>query len=314
MADDYVSFEEATDHEPGLDIVSFGSFARENLPRREMILTPILPVQGLAMLFAGRGVGKTRVAMGMSWAAVTATRFLRWSAASPRRVLYVDGEMPQTAMQDRTNHLMSGSGPQPPDDSYFRLLSMDRQELGTSLNLALPEHQARLEAALGGTELLVLDNISTLVNGGRENDADSWDAMQAWLLQLRRKGLSVLLVAHAGRNDNARGTSKREDILDAVVHLKHPGDYEPEQGARFEVHYTKARGIFGEDALPFEARLSVENGQDHWTCQIIRDRELDQVEELSREGVSVRNIAEELDLSKSAVGRMQNKLRAAGRL
>ena len=51
MADDYVSFEEATDHEPGLDIVSFGSFARENLPRREMILTPILPVQGLAMLF-----------------------------------------------------------------------------------------------------------------------------------------------------------------------------------------------------------------------------------------------------------------------
>ena len=121
-------------------------------------------------------------------------------------------------------------------------------------------------------------------------------------------------VAHAGRNDNARGTSKREDILDAVVHLKHPGDYEPEQGARFEVHYTKARGIFGEDALPFEARLSVENGQDHWTCQIIRDRELDQVEELSREGVSVRNIAEELDLSKSAVGRMQKKLRAAGRL
>ena len=44
---------------------------------------------------------------------------------------------------------------------------------GTTLNLALPDHQAAIEARLGGAELLSLDNVSTLVNGGRENEAES---------------------------------------------------------------------------------------------------------------------------------------------
>ena len=191
---------------------------------------------------------------------------------------------------------------------------MDCQPLGTSLNLARPEHQAAVEEKLEGAELLVLDNLSTLVNGGRENDAESWDGMQGWLLHLRRKGVSVLLVHHAGRSDNARGTSKREDVLDTVIYLKRPDDYDPEEGARFEVHLTKARGIFGDDALPFEARLDVVDGRDCWTCTTLQDREKEQVLDLSRDGMTVRDIAAETGLSKSRVNRLQAKLRAEGRL
>ncbi|WP_456679309.1 hypothetical protein [Bradyrhizobium sp. S3.7.6] len=83
----------------------------------------------------------------------------------------------------------------------------------------------------------MLDNLSTLVNGGTENDAESWISMQAWLLQLRRRGVTVLVVHHAGRGGNARGTSKREDVLDTVIQLKRPEDL------------TKARGVFGEGCL-----------------------------------------------------------------
>ena len=100
-----------------------------------------------------------------------------------------------------------------------------------------------MEAELDGVELVVFDNLSTLVSAGRENDAESWDAMQAWLLHLRRRGVSVLMIHHAGRGDNARGTSKREDVLDTVIHLKRPEDYMTTEGARFEVHLTKARGV-----------------------------------------------------------------------
>ena len=42
--------------------------------------------------------------------------------------------------------------------------------------------------------------------------------------------------------------SKREDILDTVLSLKRPDDYEPTEGARFEVHFEKCRGIYGEEA------------------------------------------------------------------
>src|SRR3712207_7989380 len=107
---------------------------------------------------------------------------------------------------------------------------MDVQELGTSLNLALPEHQAAIEAALGDAEFLVLDNRSKLVSGGRENEAESWTSMQAWVLRLRRKGGTGLLCDHAGRGEKARGTAKREDVLDTIIHLRRPDDYSVEEG------------------------------------------------------------------------------------
>jgi putative DNA primase/helicase len=297
-----------------LTTISLNEFVNLNLPKREYILSPILPARSLAMLYAGRGVGKTRVGMGLSYAVASGGGFLRWEANKPRRVVYVDGEMPAELMQERARALIGASPHHPPDASYFDLLAMDRQALGTSLNLARPEHQAAVEDKLNGAELLVLDNLSTLVNGGRENDAESWDAVQSWLLQLRRQGVAVLLVHHAGRSGDARGTSKREDVLDTVINLKRPEDYDPEEGARFEVHLTKARGIAGEEALPFEAKLQVVEGRDVWNCTTLRDRELDAVEQLSREGRTVRDIAEELNLSKSKVNRLQAKLRGEGRL
>jgi putative DNA primase/helicase len=297
-----------------LTTTSLSEFVRLDLPKREYVLSPILPARSLAMLYAGRGIGKTRVGMGLAYAVASGGELLRWRAPKPRHVLYVDGEMPAELMQERARTLMAASACHPPDESYFRLLAMDRQELGTSLNLARPEHQAAVEAQLDGAELLVLDNLSTLVNGGRENDAESWDAVQSWLLQLRRRGVAVLLVHHAGRGGEARGTSKREDVLDTVINLKRPEDYDPEEGARFEVHLTKARGIAGDDALPFEAKLQVVEGRDLWTCTTLRDREMDEVERLSHEGGKVRDIAAELNISKSKVNRLQAKLRAEGRL
>jgi hypothetical protein len=222
--------------------------------------------------------------------------------------------MPQALLQERAKAMMAPSACEPPHPDFFRLLSMDRQELGTSLNLALPDHQTAVEALFDQADLLILDNISTLVNSGRENDADSWDEMQAWLLKLRRMGKTVLLIHHSGRGGNARGTSKREDVLDTVIQLKHPEDYEPEDGARFEVHLTKARGVYGDDAVPFEAKLEGMDGRDRWTFSVMQDNLLDQVEELTREGLAVREIEKKSGISKSKVNRLQGKLRDQGRL
>jgi DNA-binding IclR family transcriptional regulator len=56
------------------------------------------------------------------------------------------------------------------------------------------------------------------------------------------------------------------------------------------------------------------DGQAHWTCNTLQDRELDQVEELSLAGKTVREIADQIGLSKSKVSRMQMKLRTEGQL
>jgi hypothetical protein len=79
--------------------------------------------------------------------------------------------------------------------------------------------------------------------------------MQNWLLRLRRKGVAVLIVHHAGVNGRQRGTSRREDALDTVLALRRPADYSPGQGARFEVPIEKARTLVGDGAVPFEAAV-----------------------------------------------------------
>jgi putative DNA primase/helicase len=43
--------------------------------------------------------------------------------------------------------------------------------------------------------------------GLRENDSDAWSPIQQWLLQLRRRGLSVLIVHHAGKPGGQRGSA-----------------------------------------------------------------------------------------------------------
>jgi putative DNA primase/helicase len=296
-----------------LRAVDIGDFLSMEIAPREMILAPVLPTQGLAMLYAARGVGKTFVGLGMAYAVATGGAFCRWQAPEPRRVLYVDGEMPASAMQERLAQIVQGSEKVPPDDDYLRIVTPDLQEDGIP-DISSTEGQAAIEDYLGGVSLVVLDNLSTLCRHGRENEAESWEPMQEWVLSLRRRGISVLLVHHAGKGGNQRGTSKREDCLDTVICLRQPPDYQAEEGARFEVHMEKARGVIGEDAKSFEARLEVRDGVAMWTTREIEDRELEHVIELVRAGDTVRDIAEETGISRSKVGRLRKRAQAEGKL
>jgi len=130
-----------------------------------------------------------------------------------------------------------------------------------------------------------------------------------------RQGIAVLLVHHAGTNGRQRGTSRREDALDTVITLRRPEDYSPEQGARFEVHFEKLRNrVDGNAAAPFEARLDAisvdeNDGVRWWDCDL-RPPVLKQAVELFEDGLTVREVATTLRISKTEAGRL--RLRALG--
>ena len=280
-----------------------------DIPEREMILEPIIPQKGLAMLYAERGIGKTHVAIGISCAVATGLSFLEWQAPKQRKVLHVDGEMPATVLRERFKQAMAGQSPVP-GPHMLNVLTADLLELGVG-NLADVNVQTELDPHLNGVELLVLDNLSSLTNVIRDNDAESWNPIQEWLLRLRRQGVSVLIVHHAGKGGQQRGTSRREDVLDTSISLKRPSDYGASQGARFEVHLEKARGIHGEKANPFEAQLEIRDGATLWTTREIEDVDLERVKSLLDDGLKIRDIADETGLSKSKVGRLKKKIEAA---
>lgn len=287
-----------------LRIVTIAELLSLDIPKRRHLLYPILPEQGLAMLFAERGMGKTFASLSIAYAVSSGGCVFGWQASEPFPVLYIDGEMPFSAMQERLASIVRGAAVEPPDASYLRVLTPDLQGDCLMPNLATKEGQDAVEPLLEGIRLVVIDNLATLARVGRSNDEESWTPVQAWILSLRRRGISVLLVHHASKNGSQRGTSAKEDVLDTVVQLRRPNDYTPEQGARFEVHLTKARGIFGQDAEPFEATLK----EGTWEVRPLEDALAEQIRDMVEEGLTMRDIAEETGRSKSAVSRLCRKL------
>jgi putative DNA primase/helicase len=287
-------------------------FMREIKPR-EMLLAPILPEQGLAMLYAYRGIGKTHLALGIAAAVASGTRFLRWAAPRPRRVLYVDGELPAITMREWLAMILLGVEQGEPAADALGVVTPDLQERPMP-DLATPEGQHSLEPHLAGIDLLVLDNLSSLCRYGNENEGEGWLPVQEWALGLRRRGMAVLFVHHAGKNKSQRGTSRREDLLDTVITLKHPADYSRSEGLRCEVHFEKTRSMLGDAAKPFEVRM--ENGSDGravWSCRELEDVKSEQAAALFSAQMSVREVAEELGISKTQAGRFRQRW-SAGRL
>jgi putative DNA primase/helicase len=300
---------------PRLRPLSAAEFLTLELPPRELILDPILPQKGLMLLHAYRGIGKTHLALGIGYCASTSGRMLGWSAPKPRRVLYLDGEMPAEAMQARLAVMIAGVDNQPPDPSYFRLLSADLSEGGLP-DLGSDAGQSEIDAAIAraGAELVIVDNCSTLIRSGKENEGDSWLPVQSWALAHRRAGRSIVFVHHDGKGGQQRGTSRREDVLDTVIGLRRPDDYRSDQGARFEIVFEKARGFYGDGAQSFEAKYETRDKAAFWTRTELTDAELKRVADAIREGMSVREAADELGMSKSKVGRLRDQARQKGML
>jgi hypothetical protein len=261
------------------------------LPARETILDPILTTKSLALLYGPRGIGKTYVALGIAWAAASGGSFLGWRARRPHRVLYVDGEMAAADMRER----LAALGPAPPT---LDLMLIDLQ-MGTQPDLATPDGQLRLMESWGRPELVVLDNLASLV-GFKSGNPDAWSNLQRFLVLQRQLGRAVLMVHHANKQGAQRGTNRREDVLDLVLALRRPDDYAPREGARMEIHFEKARGLHGDAVQPIEARLETDdtNGV-RWTWGPARTDELTQLVALLKEGLNPNQVARALGISKS---------------
>jgi putative DNA primase/helicase len=298
---------------PKIRVVGIADFLNIKLPPREDLLSPILPTQGLVMVHAFRGVGKTHVSLGIAVAVASGGKFLRWEAPRPQGVLFLDGEMPAVTIQERLSHSIINAEKEV--TAPFYIVTPDLQEHGTMPDLSTLEGQLILEPYLENVSLVIVDNIGTLCRAGRENEAESWLPVQGWALRLRAKGKSVVFIHHDGKGGQQRGTSRKEDVLDTVIHLKRPADYRPEEGARFDVHYEKHRGFYGNDAKPFEAKLTTDaNGQFTWTMKDLEDSLTEKVADLLNEGIPQHEIPEMLGVAKGTVSKHKKKAQTLGLL
>jgi DnaB-like helicase N terminal domain/AAA domain/Helix-turn-helix domain of resolvase len=272
----------------------------------EYIIDPILPTQGLGMLYAWRGCGKTYFMLNVCYTICTGqeTCFL-WKIPRARRVVYVDGELPLNALQARWQKIVGGYGLVPPPKGMitFTNRTVDKQ----APNIATSEGQRMIEDLLEEGTFLVLDNLSALCRTPKE-DEEGWASTQEWLIDLRHRGISTLFLHHGGKSGTQRGTSKREDFLDTILKLSHPTDYSPDQLLRCEVHTEKYRGGEAEAVVPFEVRLETDpRGNAIFSYKPLRDIIERRVPEMLEMGMKVPEIAEELHISRYQVYRLKRK-------
>src|SRR5262249_4308572 len=190
-----------------------------------------------------------------------------------------------------------------PRRDFLKIIAADTFRDGLP-NLGSLEGQQRYADVIGDADFVIADNLSTLCPTLKENDADSWTPVVEWELSLRRANKSVLLVHHAGKGGTQRGSSRKEDVLDTVISLRRPPDYSPAQGARFEVHFEKARGFYGPDAEPFEAQLV----DREWRIGPIKSGDYpDTLKALHAQGMSIRDISDRTGGPRSTVHRRVNR-------
>jgi len=292
-----------------LQSIEIRDFLARDIPPRGHVLAPVIPEQGLVMAYGPRGLGKTHLSVGIAVAVAAGGKFLRWSAPNAAAVLLVDGEMPAAAIQARFADAIKASELEP--QAPLHLVTPDLNWDCGMPDLSTVDGQRAVDALVTeDTRLIIVDNLSSLIRSGVENDAESWLPLQTWALRHRAAGRSVLFIHHAGKGGAQRGTSRREDVLDVVIAIRRPSDYRHDEGARFELHIEKGRSLFGKDAAPFEAQLASDaRGNPVWTVRDMEVHQVKQILELHDLGMKPADIASELGISRANVYR---KLKANG--
>ena len=292
--------------------VPFPKLKEVGIPPRRPIIGDWFCESDLGFVFAPRGLGKTWFALGLGVAIACKTEFGPWKVHDHAPVLYVDGEMPCQSLEERIAGLCG-------DDELTVLNHESLFHLtGRVVNLTDPKVQQAITRLCleKGFKVLILDNLSCLFSGMKENDADSWETVLPWLLELRRNRIAAVIVAHSGRSgQNMRGTSRREDAAFFVIRLDEVADKGAvlKEGAKFISRFTKDRNSQSEQPA-YEWKF--QTGQDGKT--IITTKEADGLAvliEWVKDGLTTpTEIGKEMGLSTGQVSKMAKSAIDAGLL
>ena len=188
--------------------------------------------------------------------------FLHWKGSgSPKRVLYIEGEMSRRQIKNRVIDAVRRHRNAPPNvfiltrEEYPEMPPPDTLEGQTFINDFIDR--------IGGVDLLFFDRIMSLLKGDDKFGEDSWKKTLPWIYDLTRREIGQVWVHHTGhKEDHGYGAKFREWHLDAVLMLIRtviPDDSE----LAFNVTFTKARDQGPDNTRDFASFLAYFN-QDKW--------------------------------------------------
>lgn len=241
-------------------VMELDDFKKFEMPEIKTIMAPWLTFGSTHMIYATRGVGKTFFALSIGLAICHGTDFGEWTIKESSNVMYVDGEMLPQDMKERIDFL-SPNLKEKMNKWYILSSGLNFQNGGSAINITQTFWQDFIynEVITKDIKVVFLDNIAALTPGIEENDSTAWDVISSWLNKLKQTGCAIILIHHAGKGGQQRGTSAREDALDTVITLK-PTSSDLTRGVDVDVVFEKSRHITGPAISSVNWKLTSEPG------------------------------------------------------
>ena len=273
---------------------------------------PMLWAESITELFAWRGTGKTMFSLGLGLHIAAGKDMPGLTITKPRKVLYVEGELPASQLTARYNQMSAGLDI--PDDGFTMIAkSMQSRERGQSpVTIKTETGRLAIEAEIEktGAEVLFIDSIASLAQINTNNE-EQWLPIIEWMVELRCKGICVVYLQQAGKGGEQRGHSVSEDRIDLAIRLT-ATDTNP-NGAAFAMSFTKERegslaplrltctkGVWALDGAETKAPKTRK------TSNIEVDRE-QEIMEAIESGEPQREIARRFKTSLRKVNQLKNK-------
>ncbi|NMH61271.1 AAA family ATPase [Alteromonas ponticola] len=246
---------------------SAGELKKKVLPERDNYLGYLIQSQSIVNLNAPSGVCKTWLAMALCTAIATGGECINWKATSPRRIVYLDAEMPEADIQGRVVSFSKGLSGQALNlfDRNFRILNLDGAgeplpDLTSELGQKIVEYHCK------DADVLVIDNLISVLTDTDDQDVLRVKQFTSWLRKMRGSGKTIITINHTTKDLKRLGSVVLDTYNDVTVDIREPVLKKGEDKKDYlHLIFAKGRHLTPEQKKTIHFKFSIdERGVKFW--------------------------------------------------
>jgi KaiC/GvpD/RAD55 family RecA-like ATPase len=243
--------------------LSLADWLTRDIAMPDFIMGEVLSTTSRILVVGPTGLGKTNFGMAIAIAVAEGQRFLHWRGGQgPRRVLYIDGEMPERLMRSRLEDAVRRLSRAP--DTLFTLSREDFPVM-PPLDTESGQHFVdRVIEIIGGVDVAMFDNIQSLTISPLKEE-EGWRLISPWTRELTRRKVGQIWFHHTGHNEShSYGDKQREWQMDIVALMERIE--RPEADIAFRLTFPKSRQRTPENRSDYEpCIITLQN--DEWLSE-----------------------------------------------